>query len=324
MDLRKTVVCVLTLILALTSAAVFAADVITDKTMKITIGYAPSGMLETSVMKEKKFYKKYLPNVDVEWFYGLYSPILVNNWIAGKLEISYLGNMPAIMLQGKQKNTKWVGVAVAPKGDVGAIFVPKDSPINSIKDLNGKTVATGVGSSHHRLLEEVMKQEGIKFEIVSQTPEVGIGNLEAGKIDAVCYWPPYIEQIKQKNIGKLLPPGNFKKYEPYVNAIWSLVVSESFAKENPDIVKGLVKADQDLHKFMKENPDEAAKIVFKELEEKIPMDVLKASLASYSYTDAIGKEQIEIMQRDIDFLTEKGLLKEPFKAADWADPSFSH
>ena len=62
-------------------------------------------MLETSVMKVKQFYKKYLPNVDVEWFFGLYSPHLVNNWIAGKLELAYLGNMPAVILESKMKNT---------------------------------------------------------------------------------------------------------------------------------------------------------------------------------------------------------------------------
>jgi len=323
--MKKNVVIGLILVFFIlcSSMPVHASDVITDKKMKITIGYCPYGMLETSVMKEKKFYKKYMPNVEVEWFFGLYSVHLINNWIAGKLEVAYLGNMPAVMLQGKMKNTKWVGVAVYPKGDVGAIFVPKDSPVKSVKDLDGKNVATGIGSSHHRILEEVMRQEGIKFNIVNQAPEVAVGNLEAGKLDGFCYWPPYIELVKYKGIGKLVPPGNCKKYEPYVNAIWPIVVSENFAKKNPGVVKAFVKADQDLHKFMKEHPDEAAQIVFKATEGKLPIEVLKGSLASYNYAPSIEQEQIEVMQRDIDFLHSKGFLKKHFKAADWADPSFS-
>jgi ABC-type nitrate/sulfonate/bicarbonate transport system substrate-binding protein len=298
------------------------AQVISDEKAKIVWGYCPYGMLETGVMKGKQFWKKYLPNVEVEWFFGLYSPHLVNNWIAGKLELAYLGNMPAIALQSNKMDTKWVGIAVYPHGEVAAIFVPNNSKIQSVKELNGKSVATGVGSSHHRILEEIMKQEGIKFDIVNQAPEVAIGNLEAGKLEAFCYWPPYLELVKYKKIARALPPGHCKKYEPYINAIWPIVVSERFAKAHPKIVKGLVKADMDLHKFMMTNLDEASQIVFKELEEKIPLPVVKASLASYQYADRFDQEHIEVMQRDIDFLYSKGFIKRHFKAADWADTSF--
>ena len=300
----------------------FASDVVSTEKLKITIGYCPYGMLETSVMKVKAFHKKYLPNVEVDWFFGLYSVHLINNWIAGKLELAYLGNMPAIMLESKVKNTKWVGVAVYPHGDVGAMFVPKDSKVTSIKELDGKTVATGIGSSHHRILEEVMKQENIKFDIVNQAPEVAVGNLEAGKIDGFCYWPPYVEMCKYKKIGNILAPGHMKKYEPYVNAIWPFVVSEDFAKKHPKIVEGLMRAEKDLHKFVQENPDEASEIVYTELEKKLPMEVIKGSLASYQYSDTLTDEHIEVMQRDIDFLYSKKYLRKYFKAADWADASF--
>ena len=291
MKFKRSILCLLLVVFLVSSVPAFA-QVISDEKAKIVWGYCPYGMLETGVMKAKQFWKPYLPNVEVEWFFGLYSPHLVNNWIAGKLEIAYLGNMPAVALQANKMDTKWVGVSVYPHGDVGAIFVPQNSPIQTVKDLNGKTVATGVGSSLHRILEEVMRQEGIKFDIVNQAPEVAVGNLEAGKLEAFCYWPPYLELVKQKKIARILPPGNVKKYEPYVNAIWPFLVSERFAKAHPKIVKGLVKADMDLHKFMVTNLDEASQIVHKELEEKLPLPVVKASLASYQYTDRIDPEQI--------------------------------
>ncbi|MDQ1330026.1 MAG: transporter substrate-binding protein [Thermodesulfobacteriota bacterium] len=323
MKSTKLIIYCLAFVIAFASTPAFSSDVVTNEKTKITIGYCPYGMLETSVMKEKKFYQKYMPNVEVEWFFGLYSVHLINNWVAGKLEFAYLGNMPSIMLQGKMKNTKWVGNAVYTKGEAGAMTVPKGSTVKNIKDLNGKTVATGIGSSHHRLLEVVQEKEGIKFNIVNQAPEVAIGNLEAGKLDGFAYWPPYIDMTTHRGIGTLVPPGNFKQYEPYVNAIWPIVVSESFAKKHPEIVKAFVKADQDLHKFMKERPDEAAQIVFKETEGKIPLEVLKGSLARYGYASNINKEQIDVMQADIDFLHSRGYLKDHFKAADWADTSFS-
>ena len=303
------------------SIPVFAQDVVTNETAKITIGYAPFGMLETSVAKVKQFHKKYLPNVEVEWFFGLYSPHLVNNWIAGKLDISYLGDMPAIMLQDKVRNTRWVSNGVSPRGEVLAIFVNNNSTAKTLKDLEGKSLATGIGSAQHRMIEAIMKKENIKFNLVNQSPEVALSNLEAGKVDAFGYWPPYIEMVKYKKVGRAVM-ADAVKYEPEVNATWPLVVSEEFNKKNPKIVEGLVRADIDLHKYVQEHLDEASQIVFKELGEKIPLPVIKASLASYRYQDNIDKDAIATVQRSIDFMKSKGFIKEGFDPAAWADPSY--
>lgn len=297
------------------------SEVISTEKMKIKIGYAPFGMMETSVARAKQFHKKYLPNVEIEWVFGIYSIHLINKWIEGELEISYLGDMPAIILENRVQNTKWVSVAVYSHGHVAAIYVPHGSPIKSIKELNGKTIATGIGSSHHRILDVFASSEVIRFKILNRTPDEGLVDLREGKVDAVCYWPPYLEMIKHQNLGRPLVK-DFVKYEPQVNAVWPLIVSERFARKHPRIVKGLVRADQDLHAFMKQHPDEAAQIVYLELAERVPLPVVKSSLESYRYTDELEKEQIETMQRGIDFLLSKGVIRKRFSAAEWADSSF--
>jgi ABC-type nitrate/sulfonate/bicarbonate transport system substrate-binding protein len=321
MKAARTVVLFILTVFILDCAFAFASEVVSEKKMKITIGYCPFGMLETPVAKEMKFHKKYLPNVDVEWFYGLYSVHLINNWMAGKLEVAYLGDMPAIMLQSKQGGTKWVSCAVSAGGKVAAIFVPKDSPARTIRDLDGKTLAVGFGSVLHRILDHVMDAEGIRLQLVNQPPEVAIGNLEAGKIDAWCPWPPYISLAAHKGVGRALLP-DCTKYEPRANSVWPLVVSEVFAEKHPDIVEGLVRADMDLHRFMEEHPREAAEIVYKELEEKIPLRVVEESLSTYGYSEKFDKEQIDTMQLAIDSLESKKFVEKGFKASDWADTSF--
>lgn len=297
-------------------------EVISEEKAKIIIGYCPFGMMQTSVAKAREFHKKYLPNVEVEWEFGLYSIHLINKWIEGGLEIAYLGDMPAIILQSRLRNTKWVSVAVSARGKVASIFVPNDSPIKSIEQLDGKSIATGIGSSHHRILKVFGAAEGIRFKVINRTPDEVMVDLKERKVDAACCWPPYVELIKYHHIARMLLP-DFTKYEPEVNAIWPLIVSERFAREHPLIVKGLARADRDLHRFMVEQPDKAAEIVYKELEEAIPLSVVKASLATYGYTEKLGEEQIETMQKGIDFLTSEGFIKEGLKAADWLDGSFS-
>lgn len=299
----------------------FASDVISTEKMTIKMGYCPFGMIETPVAKAKQFYKKYLPNVEIEWHFGKYSLNLINDWIAGKIEIAYLGDTPSIILQNKTGNTKWVGIAIYAHGTEAGIFIPHDSKVMTVKDLDGKNIAMAVGSSHHRIMDVIAAKEGIKYNIVNQFSDIALESVKNGTVDGACVWPPFIELAKYNNMGKPLL-ADCKKYEPEVNAIWSIVVSENFAKEHPLIVKGIVKADNDLHKFIKTNSDEASGIVFKELEEKIPLPVLKASLANLQFSDTIEKEHIETMQRGIEFLKSKGIIKTGFNAADWADPSF--
>jgi NitT/TauT family transport system substrate-binding protein len=322
MKLTKMFIGVLAGYFIMASCPGIASDVISTEKMTIKMGYCPMGMIETPLAKAKQFYKKYLPDVEIEWHFGMYSLNLINDWIAGKIEIAYLGDTPSIILQNKTGNTKWVGVAVYAHGTEAAVFIPNDSKITSIRELDGKNIATGIGSSHHRILEVIGAKEGIKFNIISQFPDVGFENLKKGTVDGVCCWPPYIELGKQNKLGKPLLP-DCTKYEPEVNAIWSIVVSEKFAKEHPLIVKGIVKADNDLHKFIKERLDEASDIVFKELEGKMPLSVIKASLANLQFSDTIEKEHIETMQRGIEFLKSKGIIKTGFNAADWAEPGFA-
>ncbi len=298
------------------SSPLQASDVLSTVEMKIKIGYCPSGMLETSVAKEKKFYAKYLPNITVDWHYGLYSLHLIKAWMKGELQIAYFGDMPSIILQSKVKNTKVVTAAVYPQGQISTIFVPHQSRVEKVKQLNGKTIATAMASSHHRILDVIAQKEGIHFKIVHRKPLDAFTDLQQGNIDGLIYWPPFIELAKHKNIGKMLMP-NATKYEPEVNAIWPLVISERFIKKYPEIVKGLVKAEKDLHDFMRTNPEEAANIVYEALDKKLPLQVIKGSLASYRYTDKLEKKHIDTIQQGIDFLKEKEIIRESFSAKEW-------
>jgi hypothetical protein len=72
---------------------------------KLVIGYQPyyteawSGV----VMRGKKFYEKYLPKgSEVEFQVGLQGAIIVNNMLAGKQHIGYMGDMPSIVSTTKQ------------------------------------------------------------------------------------------------------------------------------------------------------------------------------------------------------------------------------
>src|SRR5258706_11947398 len=73
--------------------------------VKLVVGYQPYYTQSWSglVMRGKKFYEKYLPKgSEVEFQIGLQGAIIVNNMLAGKQNIGYMGDMPAIVSTTKQ------------------------------------------------------------------------------------------------------------------------------------------------------------------------------------------------------------------------------
>src|SRR5213079_3439485 len=68
--------------------------------VKLVVGYQPYYTQAWSgvVMRGKKFYEKYLPKgSEVDFQIGLQGAIIVNNLLAGKQNIGYMGDMPSIV-----------------------------------------------------------------------------------------------------------------------------------------------------------------------------------------------------------------------------------
>src|SRR5258707_10685358 len=93
---------------ALFTTCAFAADIDYGKPgtpVKLVVGYQPYYTESWSgvVMRSKKFYEKYLPKGSkVEFQIGLQGAIIVNNMLAGKQHIGYMGDMPSIVSTTKQ------------------------------------------------------------------------------------------------------------------------------------------------------------------------------------------------------------------------------
>src|SRR4249919_2980514 len=94
---------------ALFGGSIHAADIDYGKPgtpVKLVIGYQPYYTQAWSgvVMRGKKFYEKYLPKgSEVEFQIGLQGAIIVNNMLAGKQHIGYMGDMPSIVATTKQE-----------------------------------------------------------------------------------------------------------------------------------------------------------------------------------------------------------------------------
>jgi NitT/TauT family transport system substrate-binding protein len=145
--------------------------------------------------------------------------------------------------------------------DGSEIVVGKNSPIRSLKDLKGKKVAIPSLYSNqnfviHRLMADFgMKPDDISF-IVLPPPDMPT-SLASGAIDGYFVGEPFCAKAELDGIGRVLY---------YARDIWpnfiscALVVHEDLIKNNPEIVRDLVRGIAESGAWAETHRAEAAKL----------------------------------------------------------------
>lgn len=235
--------------------------------VKLVIGYQPyyteswSGL----VMRGKKFYEKYLPKGStVEFQIGLQGAIIVNNMLAGKQHIGYMGDMPAIVSTTKTETADIRLVATLGLGnDQCNIFLartdaPKFADANAaLKWLDGKTVAVPKGSCTDRFAQATFQKSNIKpKEYLNQNIEVITSNFRAGKIDSAVIWEPTASRLVQEGLARRIATGanNGERDGGF------MAMRADLIKARPDVVKAWLNAELDAQMFLAD-PKNAAEVI---------------------------------------------------------------
>ncbi|HXN14834.1 MAG TPA: ABC transporter substrate-binding protein [Usitatibacter sp.] len=253
---RLTSICVTVAAVALVAGVLTtarAADIEYGKPGEpahLVVGYQPYYAQSWSgvVMRSKEMWKKYLPaNSTVEFQIGLQGAIIVNQMLAGKQHIGYMGDMPAIVATTKQDVADVRMVAMLGLGhDQCNIFLArKDAPQFSdpraaIKWLDGKQVAVPKGSCTDRFAQAVFKKEKIEpAAYLNQNIEVITSGFRAGKLDAAVIWEPTASRLVDEGLARRIASGTTVGE----NDAGILTMRYDLIKQRPDVVKGWLNAE---------------------------------------------------------------------------------
>lgn len=152
--------------------------------------------------------------------------------LAGDLDVIFVGDQPAINLIARGGKWKIVSRLFYTKT---AIMVPPGSPIHSIKDLRGKTVASPFGSVAHR--EAILKEQAAGLDADKDVNNINLDILEIanvvqaggekswGKIAAVGVWEPSTSLFESKKLARLLD---------YTRTLGVVAMSDDFIAKHPD------------------------------------------------------------------------------------------
>lgn len=241
--------------------------------IKLTVGYQPfyTEAWSAVVMKSKEFWKKHLPaGSEVTFEPGLQGSVLVGQMIAGKQQIGYMGDMPAILASSKPDvaDIRIVAVAGTSQQQCNIFLVRKDAPEfksaeEALKWLDGKVVASPQGSCTDRFARTVFQKNNIKpSKYFNQGGDQIAENLKTGKLDGAVLWEPITAKFIADGVGRRVASGvNFNEADSGF-----VVMRQDLIAARPDVLKGWMEAELDAQLFMADskNSNEIAAMAAKE------------------------------------------------------------
>lgn len=257
-----TVIAALTVVLAACGGD-DAAPAEGEEASEVRIGYFPNMThIATIVALEKGFYAEQLgEDVTITTRTFNDGSSFMEGMSTDAIDIGTVGPTPA--LNNYIKNPAHEIVAGAVNG--GAVLVvAKDSGINSVEDLAGKTVAIPTfGSTQDIGLMKSLQDAGLKVKTsggdvntVKQAPADTAALFLQGEIDAAATQEPWGVNIETNAGAKLLlGPDEFAWGNESTNTV--LVAKKDFSAANPELLKKALKAHAQAIDFINENPAEA-------------------------------------------------------------------
>ncbi len=240
---------------------------------------------------------------------------------SGDVQIGEVGSSPATAAatQGQDIKLFWILDDIS---NAEALIARAGSGVNSMKDLEGKKVATPFVSTAHYQLMVGMKLEGVdtkKVNVLNMRPPEIAAAWERGDIDATFIWDPVLSKIKGN--GKVIASSGSIGARGYPT-FDGLIVNAKWAAEHDafmvTLVKLLAKADNEYRanvaKWTVDSPQVKAVAKWTKADAK---DV-PASMALYAFPTLdqqlspawLGGGAAKAMARTADFLKEQGRVQE--------------
>ena len=313
--LIPVVLILLTVVLGSGSAQAAAKDKYPEK---IRFGYQPGHTLilipKIHGWLEEEFAKE---GIKIEYQKFISGPPIIEAFAGGRLDFGTTGDQPAI--QARANNIDLKAVSVYASGYRGyGLVVPPGSDIKTPQDLKGKKVAITVGSVGHQLLYLYLKSAGLTVkdvQLVNLQPSDMRSALATRTIDAVVTWEPFISSFESDKIGVHVLNG--KGVKTVVNVT---LVTGSFARQYPDVVRRVLKIHARAEKWVHDNPEKAVELIAKEtgFKKNVLVDQLSKTNLDIRLTDAA----VSSIADTAHFLRETNVIRKDVDIRELIDTSY--
>lgn len=253
------------------------------------------------IANEKQIWKKYLPaGSTVKFEVALAGPPILNAMFAGKQQVGYLGDMPAIIATTKREvaDIRLVATPAISYDQCNILLVRADAPKfekaeEAVRWLNDKQVAAPRGTCSDAFAQNIFKRENVKpAAYLNQTIEVITSAFRAGKLDGAGIWEPVASQIVNQKLARRGASGATYKL---TDAAF-LTMRNDLIEARPDVAMGWVETELEAEQFIADpkNKEEVVAIVHKYVPGFTPDDLRAAIYGKYPTNE--GGSPVRIIQ----------------------------
>ncbi|MFS0724907.1 sulfonate ABC transporter substrate-binding protein [Paenibacillus sp. 1P07SE] len=276
-----------------------------SRDLTIRIGYQKYGtinILKADGGLDERLAKE--RNIKIDWIEFPGGPQLLEALNVGSLDIGHTGEAPPIFAQAA--GAPLVYLAHEPESPRSeGIIVPEGSPIQTVADLEGKTVVLNKGSNVHYLLVKQLEKAGVAYKDVDVKflpPADARAAFERGNVDAWVIWDPFLAAAETATGGRVIADGT-----GVVANHGFYLATRSFAEQHPDLVDILLEEADRIDTWSKENTQELAELLSPQLGIDVESLVLAGERRAYGVTQ-ISEELIEAQQAIADTFHDLELI----------------
>lgn len=281
----------------------------------VTIGYQKGDPFDIAKERGEFAKKMKAKGYKIVWKEFQDGSSLMQALKAGSVDYARTGDAPPVSALSTGTKLTYVA-ASSSKAKGSGILVKKSSSISSIKDLKGKKVAYTKGTSSQYMLLAALKKAGLK---ASDVTWVNMDQSSAsvafskGKVDAWATWDPYTSQAELTQNAKLLTNGvGITNNRDYILAM------QSYAKENTEISKYLIKYLEEDMQWANNNHSELITMMSKSL--KVSKAVVKKMVNRRTYSiSAMNSTYVAEEQKIADLFYENDLIENKVTVSDSGD-----
>lgn len=211
-----------------------------------------SGYLEDRIEEEEL-------DVSVEWIEFDQGGAVMEALSTNNIDYGNAADGPGIFAQAQGREILYVGASLPHEEGVG-IMVQADSGIESISDLEGKSIGALEGGNHHYLALLALENAGIAIDDVDfrymGDASQGRAALETGELDALASWDPFFAGVEHTLDVTTLDDG----VTEYPNRTFYYATPE-FAEQSPELVQLVLEETNRSDQWANDNPDDVAELL---------------------------------------------------------------
>ena len=290
---------------------------------EVNIAIQPSAaFIPLYIAREKGWIEEALAeyNVTVNWNDFESGPPMNESLAAGASDIGVIGDVPVVSAIAAGQNNPVVAIAAHAPDSYGVIGAA-DSDISSVADLNGKVLATTIGSTSHEHFDLLLAANGIDINTDVQLVNISTGDaatvLANHEADAVALWEPNITRLVENGTAKLIATGS----DCGLLGVNPIVARADFADKNPGILKVYIEQYARAVKEFDDLDDETLQKIADDLS-LTPEQVLSIK-PKYDYVVRITDEDAPNLQKTIQFLVKIGNLDEEYDINNFIRPEYT-